>query len=357
MNKLSKTAGAGLAALLLASCSGGLVSDQSTLTLSAYANPGNADADVAAFWANEVAEKTDGEIEFNEHYSASLLAADDHLQGIGDGRADVGIVFSAYYENQLPLTSITAVPFQATNTRAAIHALNALTEESDELLEEYHRAGVHPVFFFPMGDPTLVSRDSIISGTEDLQGRQTRAVGATNVALDIIGANPVPLPFNETYEALDRGLIDSASGVFLESMEAGSFSEVAPYLANPKQGLQGVYVMAMKLDVWEGLSSEAQELMKEEGESALETYFELRLQGDALGCDAIEAAGGSVMVWDESETQKWADETGDSLLEQWRTDVGDGSEVFEKQYLDTLAAFEQEVEPPMDGVEQCAARL
>src|SRR5690606_5674823 len=116
MNKRSLAPAAGLIALALVAtgCNGGVVSDsadEQTLTVALYTAKNSSLSQTVAWWANAVTEATDGAVDFNINYDGSLLAADDTLQGVGEGRADMGLVAGIYYESQLPLTSISGVPY------------------------------------------------------------------------------------------------------------------------------------------------------------------------------------------------------------------------------------------------------
>src|SRR5699024_4441862 len=66
---------------------------------------------VADQWAEEVADKSDGELEIETFQDSSLLSATDTLSGVREGRADFGYLAPAFYEHELPLTSATTIPF------------------------------------------------------------------------------------------------------------------------------------------------------------------------------------------------------------------------------------------------------
>src|SRR5690625_4344828 len=56
-------------------------------------------------FGERITEATDGKITFEYYWGPSLLNATDSLQGVGDGVADIGVVNSVYYPQELPIGS------------------------------------------------------------------------------------------------------------------------------------------------------------------------------------------------------------------------------------------------------------
>ncbi|MDR2453875.1 MAG: C4-dicarboxylate TRAP transporter substrate-binding protein [Bifidobacteriaceae bacterium] len=356
-------------ALAAAACGDGVVADPADktgttataqdLAFSVFAPEGSSLSQTLKSWADSVTEATDGAITFTFHWNAALLAADDTLQGTGDGRADIGFVGALYYESQLPFTSITGVPYLAPNAKAAMLSLRDMYESSSEMKAEYARNNVVPLFFLPARDALLGAKDKPISSIGDLKGRSIRAAGSFSVTLAEVGANPVSIVFNELYESLQRGVVDSYSGILLDSIEVAALYEVAPYVANPRQGLLSTYPVSINADTWDGLSEDVKKIMQDKAADAIDAYFGFEAAAYASACDTIAAAGGTVSVWGDTERQAWADVLGDDLLQAWRERVGggDAATAFERAYVDAMSAYDQEFGLPTDGVAECAARF
>jgi TRAP-type C4-dicarboxylate transport system substrate-binding protein len=350
------------AALALTGCSGGIVAGESadgerTLTVTLYTPEASAVSAAVRHWGDAVMEATEGKIDFAYNYNGGLLAADDTLQGIGDGRADLGLIGALYYENQLPLTSITSVPYLVENPLAGMRALKETYDTSDEMKAEYERNGVRPLFFLPARNALLGATDAPIEGLDDLQGRSTRASGIFSLAVSAAGANPVSINFNELYESLDRGVVDSFTGILLDSVETAGLYEVAPYVSHPRQGILTTYPVSINTEVWESLPDDVRAIMDEAAEQALDAYFTAEAETQASACDVIEEAGGSVTVWEDASVTAWRDAIGDTLIDTWRERVGASAAGFEASYLEALASLQAETELPADGVVECAARF
>ena len=362
MKIAARVAIVGVTALALNGCSAGVLSGSAaegtrTLNISLYTPETSSVSMGVREWGDAVTEATDGGVTFTYNYNGGLLAADDTLQGVGDGRADLGLIGALYYESQLPLTSITSVPYLTDNALAAMLALKQVYEQSDAMKTEYERNGVHPLFFLPARDALLGATDAPIKNIDDLQGRSIRASGSFSIAVSAAGANPVAVNFNELYESLDRGVVNSFSGILLDSVESSGLYEVAPFVSNPRQGLLTTYPVSINADVWDSLPQDIRTIMEDAADDALEAYFEVEAETQATACDVIEEYGGQVFVWDDDSTEAWRELVGDSIIDQWRERAGQNAEEFEQAFLDALASTEAEVEHPRDGVAECASRF
>lgn len=348
--------------LALTGCGGGIVAGGSAdgeraLTVTLYTPETSSVSAAVRHWGDAVAEATDGRIEFTYNYNGGLLAADDTLQGIGDGRADLGLIGALYYENQLPLTSITSVPYLVENPLAGMRALKEMYDTSAEMEAEYERNGVRPLFFLPARNALLGASDAPIEGLDDLQGRSTRASGIFSLAVSAAGANPVSVNFNELYESLDRGVVDSFTGILLDSVETAGLYEVAPYVSHPRQGLLTTYPVSINTEVWQSLPEDVRAIMDDAADEALDAYFVKEAEAQASACDVIEEADGSVTMWDDANVTAWQDAIGDTLIDTWRERVGASAVEFEAAYRESLTALEAETALPEDGVAECAARF
>ena len=358
---------AAAALIALAACSeGGVVSEPGStssasqtakLAMAVFAQEASSLSQTLKSWAAAVTERTDGAVTFTFTYNAALLAADDTLQGVADGRADIGLVGALYYESQLPLTAISGEPYLAANAKAAMLALKELYKTSDAMKAEYDRNGVTPLFFLPARDALLGASDTPIESIEDLKGRSIRAVGTFAIALSEVGANPVSIVFNELYESLERGVVDSYSGVLLDSVEVAGLYEVAKYVSDPRQGLLSTYPISINNSVWGSLSEEVKAVMAEEADRALDKYFEIEAGAYTSSCNVIEAAGGSVTMWSDAASEAWADALGDTIIDTWRERVGADAADFETQYKEAMERFDASEGQPRDGVGECAERF
>ncbi len=347
----------GCSLLVLTACTGSLEAEDDTSVTIQFANFAAQDNTVSLAvdeWITEVEKATDGRIKFDVTYNAGLLSATDTVQGVRDGRADAALMTVAYYESEMPLNSITGIPYASTHPRASMAALHDLVETNTDFLSEYTDNGVWPVFFLPFTDALMGAKDEPITSIGDLAGKTVRSVGSTTVALEKVGANPAAIAYPELYESLERGVVDAYSGVVLEAVTVGGFYEVAPYVANPGQGLVSQYSIIFNDEVWEKISEEDRALLETLGRENVDTFFDLEKEVFAEACEVIREAGGSVSYWSDAAISEWQDAIGDTLLNDWRDRAGSSASEVEEEYFGMMAEHESTLGEHQSNSRLCA---
>lgn len=308
------------------------------------------------WWADEVEERTGGRVTVEFFDGGSLLAAGDTLPGIGDGRAEMGHVAHFYHPGELPLSTVSELPFFVANPQVQARVFNQLYRDSEEFRAEWEAMGVHVLHFNPSGVVILGSEDPITT-PQDLQGRQVRAVGYAARALDTVGANPVALEAPEIYESVQRGLIDSYSSFPFEVITAFQLQEVAPYVADPGLGNYLLTAAPISLSVWEAMPDDIRQILTEVSEELLdEAVWDIYAEVEDAVCDAIIAAGGDVTVFSDDDVAAWQDQLGPEFVDEWLDNVATDRDTAQRFLDDYLAALDVHSEDADfdSGVRRCA---
>ena len=308
------------------------------------------------WWAEQVEERTDGRVTVEFFDGGSLLAAGDTLPGIGDGRAEMGHVAHFYHPGELPLSTVSELPFMVANPQVQARVFNQLYRDSEEFRGEWEAMGVHVLHFNPSGVVILGSEDPIVT-PEDLQGRQVRAVGYAARALDAVGANPQALEAPEIYESMQRGLIDSYSSFPFEVITAFQLQEVAPYVADPGLGNYLLTAAPISLSMWEAMPDDIRQILTEVSEELLDdAVWDIYADVEDAVCDAIVEAGGEVTVFTDDDVSAWQDQLGPEFLDEWldnvATDRG-SAEQFLDDYRTALDVHSEDADFD-SGVRRCA---
>jgi TRAP-type C4-dicarboxylate transport system substrate-binding protein len=325
------------------------------LSIAVYVPPSSAISKSVQRWVDLVEERTGGTIRAQISYSASLLAAEDTLEGVATDRADGGLVGGVYYENQLPLTSITGVPYFTNHPMAAMQSLSELYETHPALRAEYDAHGVVPVFFLPASAPLLGARSQSITSIDELRDRSVRSTGVLTSALSAVDARPAAISFTDLYEALERGVVDAYSGVLLDSVVNAGLYEVAPFVSDPGIGVFSTYPVVIRRSVWESMPPDVRDVVRQAGSEALQAYSDFEETSFAEACSTIRDEGGSVTVWSGPEQQRWQETAGAAALEGWRDRVGEAAADFERAYVRALDRHRGV--PRTDNVLACAERF
>jgi TRAP-type C4-dicarboxylate transport system substrate-binding protein len=260
-NRLGMAAGGAVMLLLLSACAGSAGSAESgegydygasqeevnevlqelepvTLT---YQPAGSSEASMSSppgvEFAKAIEEKSNGKITVDIVWGQAIAGFDEVDDALADGRVDLAMTVPAYQPAEYPavnalgtaLAKLPASPFAGELVAEAVSA--DLAWNSPEIIEEFEAKGIHPIAPVRAGAHYQTECVDKGNGIKDWQGRQVR-VGSENHSglMESLGATPVSLDYTETYEALQRNLLNCQLGAFSSSVESGSL-EVAPHVS------------------------------------------------------------------------------------------------------------------------------
>lgn len=305
------------------------------------------------FWTERVNERSQGGIEIDIAWLDELVGQGEELTATGDGRVDLMMATNLFTPGELPLSQVTTMPFTTYDGEAMPRALMDLYEENEAFRQEHAENNVHLVGVLPLDSAITFATDPWDT-LEDLEDESIRAVGNIGQALDIVGAEVTALGTGEVYEALQRGAVNS--GVIpLDGGRAFGWHEVAPHIRDVGLGQYLHMIMAINLDVWEGLSADDQEAFEGATQDMLDVVHEYFQEADSESCEDILESGGDVDIWSEEQIETFREEVGDTVEQEWVERTGPEAEEFLQRYRELLAEYEPESEW-VSGVRECAER-
>lgn len=138
-------------------------------------------------------------------------------------------------------------------------------------------------------------------------------------------ASSVAIPAPETYEALERGVVDVA-GFPLEGTAAYQLRDILPYWTDPGIGMYTTIGMWMNYDVYDGLDPELRNIIDEVTVEYNETKsHEFFTDVSKTQCDELLDTVGDLTQWDDAETQRWVAAIDEDLEALWVEEAeGDG---------------------------------
>ncbi|KDA05466.1 hypothetical protein DC31_16095 [Microbacterium sp. CH12i] len=351
-------------ALLLAGCSAGAATDAETdgaigslsLKFTSYASPTAPISQALQQSFDALAESTDGAIEVEPFWSASLLSAPDGLAGAADGRADISLITAAYTPSEMPLSQLLGVPFVAPSSASVSLALKELYDTSPAFQNEFSSNGVHLLAVIAPGENIIATTDPI-EGPEDLEGLQLRAAGYIANAVQEWDANVQALPATDMYESIERGLIDGYTSFAYELIASFGLNEVATNITDPGTGPYIASYIVINKSQWDGFSDAQRDAITASYENVADWSTEATLEIEAATCDTLLENGGSVTVWDETKVKQFRDKIGDSLLKEWKA-TASATGVDPDAFYDELQTALDDVgdQERQTGLQECASR-
>lgn len=268
-------------------------------------------------WMKRVTELTDGQVEFEYFPAEQLGKAGDLLQLTKDGVTDISIFPANYYADQMPLSQmLLGLPNLSESSGQGTKAYNELVQENETLLKtDYLNNGVRPIVSHVSPTYELWTTGKEIRVPSDLKGKKVKTAGGiANEIYSSMGAVPVAISHAETYEALEKGVIDIASYYAMAIKNSGT-SELLKYAVLPHIGTV-IQSITVNEKAWQGLPKDVQKAMKQAGEEITGPIGEVYVEETEKFNKEFVANGGVIAELTKDESQQWKTATND-FTKKW----------------------------------------
>ena len=268
-------------------------------------------------FADEITERSGGEITVNVHWSEALGTSTELWDLTRQGAMEMGLVVTHFDPDPFPFHRLQAMAFWGEDPLEDLERQHEMMTEvftmepfERELEEANQRALLHQ----PLASYFLLS-DEPECGLEALAGQRVRGLGNDYPRmLESVDATPVSLTTPELYEALDRGTIDALS-VAMSHMDALDLHEVGSYACGPIFIFGNGHTTTINLDVWESLSAEQQGLIDEVAAETQDWYHEHALETEQELRETLEERGVEFVPFPEEDLQEWQERSPDVIAE------------------------------------------
>jgi len=219
-------------------------------------------------WSELVEEKTDGRVKVNIYHGSALGKSSSVYQDVSGGLYDVGLIVANYFYDTgfFPYT-VGNLPFAFEGSEEAANVLS-------EFGEKYAKEDLSDIKVLPATstDGYDLFSTKPIKTVEDLKNKKMRVNGKSEIALvESLGAVPVSLSTEDTYEGLQKSTIDTS---FYTPIGAAGlkYFEPAPYVT--KLGVSVTPVIPiMNKEFYESLPEDLKTIFDEELNPRLTEMF------------------------------------------------------------------------------------
>ena len=186
-------------------------------------------------WLPEIEKQTGGEVKIQDFFGGALLGSKEVLKGIGDGVTDLGFAYPGHYPRQLLAHNIfNLFPRGPQKYDDMVWFWRKVNEEVPAFKAELKKANV-VVLFYGAGLPAAFAGKKPIKSLADIKGDKWRAGSKWLLKyLGNAGAQPVAVPWGDTYMALQTGTIDGVLTNY-DGLHMMKFDEVASNLLISKE--------------------------------------------------------------------------------------------------------------------------
>lgn len=288
-----------------------------TLTYATYFPASFTFVEVDDWFMDEVTARTDGRVEFETYYGASLLKALDVIPGLSAGAADLATGAPGYNVDMLPLSSVIQ-PYITNKADAAVRAFVELYDTVPALKEEWEGQNMKLLYALAAGENTLWTLEPVTSA-QDLEGKRIRATLGIAQSLETLGATTVALGMQDGVEGLKRGVVDGfASSPFDLGVLVG-LHDIANYANDAgDMGIYGIVTMAVNLDAWNRLPEDVRAVMEEVAAEVPDKFIEVTNRAVSEAVDELLATPSLTYApTSPEEDARWKEATASAVWDSW----------------------------------------
>ena len=197
-----------------------------------------------------------------EIFPAGVLGSDPAmLDGVRLGTIDFAVTGSAFYARFEPTLIVVDLPFLFDTDKHAYQVLGG--DVGRQLLDPLDRHRMKGLAFWEVGFRHLTNSRRPVRTVDDIKGLKIRTTPnpAHVKAFTLLGAVPTPLPWTETYTALETGAIDAQENP-LTIIASSKIYEVQRHLTLTRHAyISGI--LSMNAGKWNALNHDQQRVVVE----------------------------------------------------------------------------------------------
>jgi TRAP-type transport system periplasmic protein len=266
-----------------------LAADQ-TLRFAHMWPPDSGWGQAAQRFADLVQERTGGRYEVKVFPQGQLGNERELEEGLQIGNLDFTFGGPGVLTNFDPLIGVFDLPFLFGSYEQANEVMDGpIGAKAFDSLRE--NAGIRVLASGAQGFRYVLTKDKPIEAISDIEGLKIRVPEAETFleAFRLIGANPVPIPWGETYTGMQTGVVDGLEGV-PEVLQNFKMYEVGQNVARTGHVLATLQLLVSE-QIYEGLPDDVKQIVDEAAREAWHAQREAAQAGNVEAEAALEELG------------------------------------------------------------------
>lgn len=278
------------------------------------------------WFADQVREATEGELDIRVHPSGSLFPGDQIKRAVQRDQAQMGVHVLSAHQNENALYGIDSVPFLADSFEESAQLWEVTEPALNELMAEQNLQLLYHIPWPPQG----IFFDRVIESPEDAEGLKFRAYNtATARFAELLGMTPTLIEEAELSQAAATGMVESliSSG---EPVYNHQLWDYLPHFYDAKAWLVLSHIFVNK-DRWDALDDKtkqevlgiAEEAEQRGEEQARELTDDLKRQLSDKGVEINQP---------NEELQAEFQRIGEEMQEEWLEKANEESKQLVEEY-------------------------
>lgn len=272
-----------------------------TFTYSNFFPPSHIQSKLAKSWCEEVEKRTNGKVKITYYAGSSLTKPSQTYDAVVSQSADIGMSCILYTRGRFPLMDVINLPFGNPSGKFATAAFNELHDE----LDPQGFSDTNVMYLHAHGPGLIHTKEKAVHSMEDLKGMKIRSGGPVAEIVKALGASPVSMPMPETYQALQKGVVEGAC--YPEETNKGwKMAEVVDYsIACYETAYSTGFYVVMNKDKWNALPADVQKTIQKINAEWAKKHGKAWDTSDYEGVRYTLSLGNSLIGIDQEEAAKW----------------------------------------------------
>ena len=271
------------------------------LTYSNFFPPTHVMSKLAEDWCKEVEKRTKGQVVVEYFPGQTLTKAAQCYDGVVNGLSDMGLSVLGYTRGRFPVLAAVDLPLGYPSGVVATQVANAVYEKFKP--KEFMDTQV--MYLHAHGPGLLNTRSVPVRKLEELKGLKIRSHGTSAKVVQALGGTPVAMPMPETYQALQKGVVDGAMYP-LEANKGWKLAEVIKYTTgNYSSAYTTSFFVVMNKDKWNSIPDDAKKAIEEINKEWIVKTGKAWDEIDKEGLKYLEQNGGELLEQDAKESALW----------------------------------------------------
>jgi TRAP-type C4-dicarboxylate transport system substrate-binding protein len=286
------------------------------LTYSNFFPPGHIQSKLAESWCKEVEKRTNGQVVVDYFPGGTLTKARQVYDGVVEGLSDVGFSVLAYTRGRFPVMAAVDLPLGYTSGKVATQVINAVYKKfmPKELMD------TQVMYLHAHGPGLINTKSKAVRKMEDMKGLKFRAHGTSALVVKALGGTPVSKPMPETYQMLQKGVVDGAAYPF-EANKGWKLGEVTRFCtADFSAAYTTSFFVVMNKDKWNSISAANQKVIEQINLEWVDKHGEAWNASDAKGIVFFLNQGGQIIGLDAKEAERWKKAVA-PIIEDFKADM------------------------------------
>jgi len=286
-------------------------------------------------FAKEVNAKSNGRINVQVFGAGALGGERDLIEGVKNGFIQAGLA-SGPVANFYPNAMVTDIPYLFASNEIADRVMDG--PFGQKLAEDFlAKSGMRNLCFGEVGFRHFTSGKAPIRSPKDLSGLKIRVMETPLYVTEMksLGAQPTPVPWPETYTALQTGVVDGHENV-IPSIVFAKIYEVQKHVTLDGHNY-GVDWFPINEKFFQGLPADLQKVVQDAGKNACIAERSINRKFTEEGVKTLKEKGVTVYVPTADEIAQFKTATQKPIIDWLKTTV-------DPKWVDAILAAVKDVE-------------